>query len=1257
MALKEFSPPKRLRENLGFFLVFVFSVLALLISGVFFHYKDSVVNVEKKVERLQEDFLNKEKEASRELQYFIESHKKEGENLFSDPGFLNKMENTFHQKGLVFALVENNNLAFWSQNTVPFSTDDVDHEQPSAMRLPNGWYYLQTIQENSGKYLVLATIKYEYRYQNRFLVNEFHHDLEACHELFYVSDRKDEGFPIINGDGDYAFSLVLRREEGLVSQNNFVVGLSVFFAIGGLLVLVFGGFRFFSKLFFEGRRNLSLWGFPLFMIVLRVLGQTLEIPSIFYSGDLFSPALYATSVILPSLGDLFLNMLFFSIITYFFFYHLKKFPLRPSPKGANKYLYSVGLFALIFLFCKLAVFLIEGLVIDSRLNLNVNFIFNLDIYSLVGFIVIGSIFFSFFFLSVVLCRKAYSLLRDQTGFRLVFLTFFVVVLSVQWAFFTPDLLLWLLFLTALVIFELEKRTHSPKALFSSLLVSLFLFSIISTFALYRFNHMKEMNKRHTYALKLASEQDPVAEYMFLEIEENLFNDNQLKNMVLRDPYNTGAIYRYLQYHYFYDFWGKYDLQITVCRPDEVILLRPSDIEVNCLWFFENYMINYGKTTASEKLIYLDNNTGRTSYITQIPITMGEGEDHLPGYYVFLEFDSKFIPRDMGFPELLIDQEIDINRELFNYSYATYIDGVLVNKFGPYIYSTNAEVYGEFDEEFTSFIFDDHDHLAYQKDEETLIIVSKPKDTFLERIAPFSYLFILFLLLVFIYWLLTSQTKIKSYFRLNFRRRVQYSMIGIVLISVITIGGASAWFIFNIYENKNLSFINEKAHSVLVETEHYLAEEPYLDESLEYYLSDLLVRFSNVFFTDINLYSPEGKLLASSRPRVFEEGLVSNKMNPAAFFQLRHHQKSQFVHTEQIGKLEFLSAYQPLRNHHLDLLGYINLPYFAQQSELRNEISYFLVAFMNIYLLLLLIAIVVALFISNHVTLPLQLIRDSISRVQLGKSNQKIRWTRSDEIGALISEYNRMIDELEVSANLLARSERESAWREMAKQVAHEIKNPLTPMRLSVQYLEKAWKEKVPDWDERLERFCKTMVEQIDNLSVIANEFSDFAQMPAGENNRLDLKTFIVEFNDLYKDFEKVSIDLDIPRGDEPYLVNVDRRQLLRVFNNLVKNAVQSYPRNQKAIVRISCQREGNYYRVEVKDFGCGIPENLKPKIFSPYFTTKTGGMGLGLSMVKSIIENFKGEISFYSQEGLGTSFIFKLPVYEPGIKHLHEKDS
>ncbi len=599
---------------------------------------------------------------------------------------------------------------------------------------------------------------------------------------------------------------------------------------------------------------------------------------------------------------------------------------------------------------------------------------------------------------------------------------------------------------------------------------------------------------------------------------------------------------------------------------------------------------------------------------------------------------------MGFPELLIDDAVDINRDLLNYSYATYKEGVLVNESGPFIYSIYSSVYDDPQDEYTMFEFDDYSHLMYKKDDETLLIVSRPKPTFLEAVAPFSYLFITFFVLLIVFWLLVSRRKPSHLLQMNFRRRVQYSMIAILLVSALSIGGVSGLFIYNIYKNKNLSFLNEKTHSVVQEIEAELANELYLDYTMEYYLYDLLLKYSNVFFTDINLYSQSGNLIASSRPKVFEEGLVGRKMNPLAYHSMHSKQRSQYIHSERIGKLEYLSAYTPLYNRYNEILAYLNLPYFAKQSELRNEVSFFLVAFINIYLLLVVLAVVMALFISGYVTKPLQLIRDNMARVKLGKTNQKIEWNREDEIGNLITEYNRMIDELAVSADLLARSERETAWREMARQVAHEIKNPLTPMKLSVQYLEKAWKEKVPDWEERLERFTKTMIEQIDSMSVIAREFSDFAKMPSGKNDLLNLRSFVPEVLDLYKDFEKVNIYLHMCGGNEPMPVYADRNQLLRVFNNLIKNAIQAYDKGETANIDVYCDTENSTYHIRIADQGCGIPDNQKQNIFNPYFTTKARGMGLGLSMVKNIIEGVGGEVSFSSTEGKGSVFAFTLPA-------------
>jgi len=1219
------------------------ALLILVLSNILFGLRHKTTDSQEYIARFQEAMFEKETALERHLDDFIAKHQDTEGGILKDAAYLDQLEGLYQRKGIIFIIYDEQDISFWSHNALPLEEYMPPGDGAGALHKQNGWYIYRQKEQEDKAFVAYSVVKQNFRYQNRFLVNRFHHTLPGIEEQFYVSDREDEGDPIRSIDGKYLFSLGLRREAVLVQSMGLFYALSLLMALASLLMFAYVSFRYYSRIFNVGRRGVAIGGFISMLVLIRLVSFWLKTPAVFYQGTMFSPELYAASGILPSLGDLFMNVSLIAIIGYFLYHNLRQISL-PVPQNLGlAALTGFGLFTLIYLICGLSLYLIEGLVINSHLNLDVNFIFNLDIYSLVGFLIIGLIFFSFYFFSVVLNRLAMSLFRKKRWFWAFCFLSFGVLIVLTWIAVNSIPLLWMLVIAALIVFELDRRTVTLQKGFAILVIALFLFSVVSTFALQRFNETKEQEIRRALVLQLASEQDPVAEFLFLEIEDALFNDSQLQNLVLHDPYNETAIYHYLQHHYFYDFWAKYDLQVTVCAPQEILLIKPANIEMACAEFFEDYIARDGKQTISDRFIYLDNNTGRNSYIAAMHAGGTDDDDKEPFYHVYIEFDSKFIARDMGFPELLIDDAIDINRDLINYSYATYRDGYLMNEFGPYVYGVDASIYGAPEAEFHFFDYNGYSHLMYQKDEHTLLIISRPKGTFLGAVAPFSYLFITFFVIVVIFWLLVSRRRPAHLLKMNFRRRVQYSMITILLVSALSIGGASAFFIYNIYENKNLNFLNEKAHSVLLEIEGALADEFYLDRSMEYYLYDLLLQYSNVFFTDINLYSPDGQLIASSRPKVFEEGLVGSKMDPRAYHKMHHEQRSQYIHNERIGKLEYLSAYTPLYNRYNNILAYLNLPYFAKQSELRNEVSYFLVAFINIYLLLVVLAVVLALFVSGFVTKPLQLIRDNMARVKLGKTNEKIKWDREDEIGNLIKEYNRMIDELAVSADMLARSERETAWREMARQVAHEIKNPLTPMKLSVQYLKKAWKEKVPDWDQRLERFTKTMTEQIDNMAVIAREFSDFAKMPAGKNDHLDLRTLIPEVLDMYKDFERVDIRLKMPPGKNPMPVYADRNQLVRVFNNLIKNAIQSYDKRETAAIEVRCEAKNSLYKVEVADYGCGIPDNQQQNIFNPYFTTKAKGMGLGLSMVKSIIENFGGNVWFSSEENKGSVFVFTLP--------------
>ena len=338
----------------------------------------------------------------------------------------------------------------------------------------------------------------------------------------------------------------------------------------------------------------------------------------------------------------------------------------------------------------------------------------------------------------------------------------------------------------------------------------------------------------------------------------------------------------------------------------------------------------------------------------------------------------------------------------------------------------------------------------------------------------------------------------------------------------------------------------------------------------------------------------------------------------------------------------MSIYVPVRDEQGATYAYINIPYFTSQNELKQEISNFLVTLINLNAFIFLVAGVIAYFVTNRITNSFAFISSKMKAIKLGKVNEAIVWNRDDEIGELVQEYNKMVNKLEESASLLAKSEREGAWREMARQVAHEIKNPLTPMKLSIQYLQKAIDSNALDAKAIAQRVAGTLVEQIDYLSAIASDFSSFANIGNPRLEQVLLYDSIQSVVDLFRMDSRASILFETT--DKSIRVQADRTHLNRLFTNLIRNAIEAVPsdRNPELIIRLT--QNNSIALVQIKDNGNGIPEDIREKIFYPNFTTKTSGTGLGLAMCKGIVEQIKGKIWFETETGAGTSFFVQFSV-------------
>ena len=365
------------------------------------------------------------------------------------------------------------------------------------------------------------------------------------------------------------------------------------------------------------------------------------------------------------------------------------------------------------------------------------------------------------------------------------------------------------------------------------------------------------------------------------------------------------------------------------------------------------------------------------------------------------------------------------------------------------------------------------------------------------------------------------------------------------------------------------------------------------------------------------------------------------MNRKAYEELRYQHAKTFIHTEHIGTLRYLSIYVPFRNNNEKIIGYINIPYFSRTTDLIKQVTTFIITFINIFVIILLFCLSLAILISQKLTAPLSMIERKMRSMKFGERNEKIQYHTQDEIGKLVERYNEKVDELEKSAKLLAKTEREEAWREMARQIAHEIKNPLTPMKLNIQYLQRMHLDQSDRFDKYFNKVTQSLVEQIDTLSNIATSFSSFAKIPTANIEKVDLHESIKETINLFSSSEVTIIWEDNIKNKMPVLA--DKEQLGRLFINLIKNGKQAVDDTKESIINITTSIDKSYYVITIKDNGSGIPEEIQDRLFEPYFTTKSQGTGLGLAIVKKIIETFHGEIHFESAKDVGTCFTIHIP--------------
>lgn len=478
--------------------------------------------------------------------------------------------------------------------------------------------------------------------------------------------------------------------------------------------------------------------------------------------------------------------------------------------------------------------------------------------------------------------------------------------------------------------------------------------------------------------------------------------------------------------------------------------------------------------------------------------------------------------------------------------------------------------------------------------------------------------------------------------MSLRNRIYLSMVLLVLVSFVIIGAITIWYTQGENERYHYKRLDRKERAIVLSLNYYLADNE--GDSLAFYTQSFnrkVQELSDINKLDVNIFDLQGQWVSSSDFDFFDLGYIPEVLSDTLLKQLETNQGSMITQWP-IGDESYLFALQYLKDKNEKPLAIINIPYFKSEQEFKEETSLFLKALTQVYAILLIIGLLTAYLLSNSITKGLKRLEEKIGKLTLTGQNQELEWEGSDEIASLVNSYNQKVRELELSVEKLTQSEREGAWREMAKQVAHEIKNPLTPMLLQVQQLERSWKDGREDFQERLEKFQKTMTEQIETLSRIATEFSNFAKWPEAKLQNLELNSCIGNIIPLFTQENKVQIKLNLP--PESIIVNGDKDRITSVFNNLITNSIQAKSEGKSELIEIDVVLNKDRVNITFKDNGIGIPKDQIPRIFEPNFTTKSAGTGLGLAMVKNIINNMGGSIEVESEEGVGTTFILNLPI-------------
>jgi signal transduction histidine kinase len=1148
-----------------------------------------------------------------------------------------------------FFIFRNKGIYIWSDNSFSVSYEALKGDyQFKALQLRNGKHIVfktaASVRGDLFEIFVFLPLTREYSISNTYVDSGLNPEL--FNNLPYkINLLEDKGKNIYSYKGEFLFSLeapgeISYRNDSLMYLLIFLVSLAILF----LLIYLFDWVHDLRKKQKTGSAILMLFA-GLFLI--RGMMLFFNFPFSFYEFDLFNSKFFASSSIAPSLGDFLLNTVFVLIFSWFLlrnYYYTKLFRYILYAKGNVKTFISIVLAALSFfaLYCIYEVFGI--LSYHSQWSLDITSDLEFNVFRIISIFIFISCFVIYFIYSHIFFR---IFINQYEGNNKKALLFFIAGTSLHAALtvlleeFNPGILVInFVYFLILLFLQLPKSIGRVKyATYLYFLSSAFVCSAIAAYALYIRNTDKTVYEKIHYGTEILYKNDVFGEFLLNEAIEKIKSDEFIRSR-LKIPLSSRSLIEYkIKRAILPNYFDKYDVSISVFDAEGKAYDKKYDYS-SFEAAKEKYTEVKYKTEYPEIFFYSDSESGFSKYLGFINIR----QDTIPIGNIIIELKHKKIVPHSVYPELLVDNSVVDKDEKSKYDYAVFSDFRLLYSFGNYNYSEGLKFFKENLDELLNggIIRNGFHHIGVRGGDNRLVIISSPGYHLKRIFSNFSFYFLILILFTILFVGInainfrlksipaTYAAKIQIYLNIAF-------FLPLLIVSITTLSIISSSY----RDSLNHSFI-KKAEDISSGINGIIQEEKSIEDEKDR-LENHLLQISRYTESDISLYNSKGKLLFSNQPAIFEIGLMSKLINPQAYSSLIESSSGTVMLPERIGKLKYNSVYVPIRSLETgELLAILSMPFFESKKELDRQIIEVLTTIINIFVTIFIFFLFLSYFASNALTVPLRIITQKLKKTDFEK-NEPIEWKISDEIGMLVGEYNSMLVKLEESREALSKSEKESAWREMAKQVAHEIKNPLTPMKLTIQHLQRSMYGEGRG-DAQTSRTLNVLLEQVNNLNEIATSFSLFAKMPIPKNQRFEIGSVLGRTAALHNNSKEALFETDIQKGD--FFVMGDEQLMGAIFTNLILNGIQSVPADRKAKIFIGLKEREKRVLIEIKDNGGGIPEAIREKVFLPNFSTKFSGSGIGLAVAKRGVEHAGGRIWFETLEGKGTSFFIEIPTVE-----------